>query len=147
MADMSAEARAETTARGAWRGMALCALSMAVFAVQDAVTRTLVGGTAPLDPAQIMSVRLWVFAAVTIAWAARRGRLVAVFRPARPGLQAVRALLSALEMVTVAWALKYLGLAETHALFASFPLMAVPMAAVFLGERIDGGRLLAVLAG
>jgi drug/metabolite transporter (DMT)-like permease len=127
-----------------WLGMLLCALSMATFALQDAVTRAIVHAMAP---AQIMSVRLWIFALGALAVAVWRRRLWQVLRPRRPFLQALRALLSALEMVTVAFALRYLGLAETHALFATFPLMAVLMAGPVLGERLTPTRLSAVLLG
>ena len=125
-------------------GMALCALSMFVFAVQDSFTRLVVGTLSPLS---VMMVRLWIFAAFAILLAAWRGRLRAAFRPRRPVLQAFRALFSAAEIVTIAWALKYLGLAEAHSLFASFPLMAALMARLALGERLPPWRLLAILAG
>ncbi len=125
-------------------GMALIALAMAVFAVQDAFTRVLVRD---ISPPQVMMVRLWVFAAVMLGWAAWQGRLGEALRPRRPFLQAARAAFSALEIITVAWALKYMGLAETHALFASFPLMAALMARLALGERLDGGRMAAIAAG
>ena len=130
--------------RRPWLGMALCALSMATFAVQDAVTRAIVHA---VPAAQIMTVRLWIFAAGALLVAAWRGRLAAVLRPRRPALQALRAAFSAFEMVTVALALKSLGLAETHALFAVFPLLAVVMAVPVLGERLTRARLLAVLVG
>ncbi len=125
-------------------GMAFIALSMAIFAVQDAMTRVLV---AHIAPPQIMMVRLWVFAAGALGVAALQGRLGQVLRPRRPGLQFLRAAFSALEIVLIAWALQYLGLAEAHALFASFPLMAALMAAVALGERIGGARAAAIAAG
>jgi len=114
-------------------GMVLCAVAMAVFAVQDSFTRVLV---ADIAPQQIMAVRLWIFALGALAWAAWRGVLPAVLRPARPVLQVIRASFSAFEMVTIALALKYLGLAEAHSLFASFPLMAAVMARFVLGERL-----------
>ncbi len=125
-------------------GMALCALAMAVFAVQDSFTRVLV---ADIAPQQIMMVRLWIFALGALAWAAWRGVLPLVLRPARPVLQVMRAAFSAFEMVTIAWALKYLGLAEAHSLFASFPLMAAVMARIVLGERLPAWRVLAIVAG
>ena len=125
-------------------GMFFITLSMAIFAVQDAMTRVLVEA---ISPPQIMMVRLWVFAAGAMAYAGWKGRLRAALNPARPGLQFVRASFSALEIVMIAWALKYLGLAEAHALFASFPLMAALMAVFVLGERLGVARLAAILAG
>ncbi len=125
-------------------GMALCALAMAVFAIQDSFTRVLVTDIAP---PQIMMVRLWIFALGALTWAAWRGVLPLVLRPARPMLQVARAAFSAFEMVTIAWALKYLGLAEAHSLFASFPLMAAVMARFVLGERLPTWRTIAILAG
>ncbi len=124
--------------------MALCALAMGVFAVQDAFTRLLVD---EVSAWQIMSVRLWAFAAGALMVAAWRGRLVVALKPRRPGLQVARAAFSAFEMVAVALALKSLGLAETHALFAIFPVLAMIMAAVVLGERLTARRWLAVALG
>ena len=125
-------------------GMALCTLAMAVFAVQDAFTRVLVQTIAP---SQIMMVRLWAFAAVMVLFAIYKGRLWQALRPARPGLQILRAAFSAFEVVVVGFMLKYMGLAEAHALFASFPLMAALMAFAVLGERLSAARAGAILAG
>ncbi len=125
-------------------GMALCALAMAVFAMQDSFTRYLV---ISVSPWQIMAVRLWAFAIGTLAYAAWQRRLASVLQPRRPWLQMARAAFSAFEMVTVAMALKNLGLAETHALFAIFPILASLMAVPILGERLDRYRLFATAVG
>ena len=142
------ETPAVLDARHHWRrariGMALCALAMAVFAVQDAFTRYLV---ASVSPWQIMAVRLWAFALGALLYAAWQGRLFTVLKPQRPWLQMARAAFSAFEMVTVAMALKALGLAETHALFAIFPILAALMAVPVLGERLNRHRLLATVIG
>ncbi len=44
-------------------------------------------------------------------------------------------------------AFRYLPLADTHAIAATSPLIVIALGALFLGERVDTARWLAVLAG
>jgi drug/metabolite transporter (DMT)-like permease len=45
------------------------------------------------------------------------------------------------------WALSHLSLANTYAITLSAPLLVVPFAALFLGEKADGHTWVAILAG
>ncbi|WP_313464625.1 DMT family transporter, partial [Pseudomonas nitroreducens] len=68
-------------------------------------------------------------------------------RSASPWQQVVRALLGVGEIALFGLALRYLGLAETHALYAVFPLMTLGLARLLLGERLVGRQWLAAAVG
>jgi drug/metabolite transporter (DMT)-like permease len=124
-------------------GALLTALSMLLFAVMDAMSKLLVRDY-PVSEA--MCIRYAIFAAFAL-WMARRRGIRLVAHSAKPWLQAARSLLAVIEGATFVVALRYLPLADTHALAASSPLMVVAMSAPLLGERIGVHRWLSVLAG
>lgn len=132
------------TDAGIQRGIGLCLLSMLVFASQDAITKVLVQDFAV---AQFIMVRYWVFVAFALGYAHWRGGLAAAVRTRHPWLQLLRSLLSVGEIAIFSLGLRYLGLAESHALFAVFPLLAMALAGVVLGEFIGLRRWLAATIG
>jgi S-adenosylmethionine uptake transporter len=71
-----------------------------------------------------------------------RGRL-----PRPSLLQAVRGLLLAVATLCFFWALTYMPLADTAAIFFVEPLLLTLISAAFLGEPIGWRRLLAVVVG
>lgn len=115
------------------RGIGLCLMAMLVFASQDGITKFLVKD---FSVAQLLMVRYWVFIAVAIGFLAWRGGVSAAARSNLPRLQVVRSLLAIGEAALFGWGLKYLGLAESHALFAVFPLLTLAFAGLALGELI-----------
>ena len=125
-------------------GIALMTLSTAVFAAQDAVTKSL---TATLPAGQIVCVRFAFFLAFACLLASRQGGVRRAFRSAVPGRQLLRCLLMCSEIALFAYALRFLGLAEIHALFACFPLVVAALSVPVLGERVGPRRWFAVLAG
>lgn len=126
------------------KGVLLCLAAMLVFASQDAVTKMLVQ---EMSVAQVVLVRYWVFAMFAIIWVTRTSTIRHALRSVRPKLQVFRSLLSIAEIAIFNLALRYLGLAESHALMAVFPLMAIALAAPILGERVSRNCWLAVMAG
>ena len=126
------------------RGIVICILAMASFACMDAMTTFVVKQYAP---SQILMLRYAVFTWCALAYVNRTTGIRKAFSSARPGLQFVRSMLLTLEAGVMAVALGKLGLAETHALFAVFPLMATALAALVLGEQVGWRRRIAVLAG
>lgn len=125
-------------------GIALCLLSMFIFACQDGLTKVLVRH---LPVSELVMVRYWVFVLFALIVCRSQGGLRAASRSANPWLQVVRALLGVGEIALFGIALRYLGLAETHALYAVFPLMALGLARVFLGERLVARQWLAAAVG
>ncbi|MBL0845940.1 DMT family transporter [Pseudomonas mediterranea] len=126
------------------RGIALCLTSMLVFASQDGITKFLVK---EFSVAQLLMVRYWVFVVCVVGYLAWKGELRGAVRSKLPGLQVVRSLLALGEAAIFGWGLKYLGLADCHALFAVFPLLTLALAGVFLGEFIGLRHWVAALVG
>ncbi|MDH1011093.1 DMT family transporter [Pseudomonas nicosulfuronedens] len=125
-------------------GIALCLLSMLIFACQDGITKVLVRH---LPVAELVMVRYWVFVLFALVVCRSQGGVRAASRSASPWRQVVRSLLGVGEIAVFGLALRYLGLAETHALYAVFPLMTLGLARVFLGERMVGRQWLAAAVG
>ena len=125
-------------------GVVLCLTALFVFACQDGVTKVLIRD---YSVAQIVMVRFWVFAAFAVVFVSMRGGVAAATRSRRPMLQMVRSLLFVGEIALFAFGLHYLGLAESHALFATFPLIATALAIPILGEKVGWRRWIGVAVG
>lgn len=133
-----------STPAGTAQGIGLLVVSTLLFAAQDAVTYHLMQTMAA---PQIAAVRYFFFAGFAIFYAARNGGLGRAARARRPGLQILRGVLLASELMVFATAIKRLGLAEIHALFACSPLLVTVLSVPLLGETIGWRRWLAVLFG
>jgi drug/metabolite transporter (DMT)-like permease len=125
-------------------GILLCLLSMLIFAAQDGITKVLVRD---LPIMQLVMVRYWVFLLFAIAYCTYRGGVRNASRSRHPFLQIIRALLGVGDIVLFGIGLRYLGLAEMHALYAVFPLMTLGLAGLFLKEYIGLRRWLAAGVG
>ena len=125
-------------------GVVLCLTALLVFACQDGVTKVLIRD---YSVAQIVMVRFWAFAAFALVFVSMRGGVAAAARSRRPLLQIFRSLIFVGEIALFAFGLHYLGLAESHALFATFPLIATALAIPILGEKVGWRRWLGVAIG
>ncbi len=119
-------------------------LATFVFALQDAITKTL---TTVLPVSQILVVRFSAFALMALYLAHRQVGLRAAFASVVPGLQISRCLLMCAEIALFAYVLRFLGLAQIHALFACFPLFVAALSVPLLGEKVGWRRWLAVIIG
>jgi drug/metabolite transporter (DMT)-like permease len=124
-------------------GALLTALGMLLFAVTDAMSKLLVRDYSVSEALWIRYI-IFVLFSLWIAWPLG---IRSVARSAKPWLQAARSLLAVIEGATFVVALRYLPLADTHAVAAASPLIVVGMSAAWLGERIGVRRWLAVLVG
>lgn len=116
-----------------------------VFATQDGLSRHL---AETYNTFMVVMVRYWFFAAFVIAIAARQpGGLVAIAQTQQLGLQIFRGLLLAGEILVAVYGFTLIGLVDSHAVFASYPLMVAALAGPFLGEKAGWRRWLAILAG
>lgn len=115
-----------------------------LFASQDAITKHL---TQTLDVVQIINIRFFFFSIFAIAFALRQNGLKAAINSSAPGLQIFRGLLICAEIALFAYTLRYLGLAELHAIFACFPLIVTLLSVPILGEAVGWRRGLAVFVG
>jgi len=125
------------------RGITLILLAMAIFAAQDAVIKHL---AASYSTPQILWVRYVIFAGFALALALRKRPLAQVLKCARPGFQILRSLAILGDMALFVIAVRLLPLADTHALIATFPLITMALAVVFLKEQVGLRRWLAIVA-
>lgn len=122
----------------------MCAVSL-IFALQDGFSRVL---GANYSPILIVMLRYWVFAAFVIALVARQpGGLKRAVRTRRPVTQILRGVILAAEVVIMVEAFVRLGLVETHAVFAVYPLLVAALSGPILGERVGWRRWSAIGIG
>lgn len=126
-------------------GIALMIATSIVFAGQDGISRHL---AAEYNVYMIVMIRYWFFAIFVITIASRKaGGVVAVASSSRPMVQIFRGLLLAVEIcVMVTW-FTLLGLVESHAVFAAYPLLVAALSGPILGERVGWRRWLAIAIG
>lgn len=125
-------------------GITLVIAAMFSFATQDAFTKTL---AADYAAPQIVWVRYLFYTVFALAFSMRKRPLRQLLKSNAPWLQVARSLLILAEIATFVVAVRYMSLAEVHAIIATFPLMVTAIAALFLGERVGIRRWMAVLAG
>ena len=125
-------------------GALLTVLAMLCFASMDTIAKWLV---ADYSIGQMMWIRYGIFCVFAWLVVRRRGGLRVAFRTSRPWLQGGRALLAVVESAVFVLAFRYLPLADTHAIAATSPLIVIALGALFLGEKVDAARWIAVAAG
>ena len=132
------------TADNTRAGIALMIATTFVFAMQDGISRHLAG---TYNVLMVVMIRYWFFAAFVIAISARQGGIAAVARTSQPVLQIFRGLLLAAEVCVMVAAFTLLGLVESHAVFASYPLLVAALSGPVLGERVGWRRWAAIGVG
>jgi len=102
------------------------------------------GLTDSLAPGQITWGRFFfqLLILLPLVWISHSGRI-----PRPTFAQLLRGFLLALASVAYFWALAYMPLADSAAIFFVEPLILTVMSAIFLGESIGWRRLLAVVVG
>lgn len=125
-------------------GILLMVLAMAVFATQDGFSRHL---AAEYNVFVVVMLRYWFFAAFVIAIARRQGGVRAVAKTAQPVLQIGRGILLAAEICVMVAAFVLLGLVESFAVFACYPLLVALLSGPILGERVGPWRMCAIAVG
>ena len=100
------------------------------------------------DVMTVVMVRYWFFAGFVIAISAmREGGIRRVARTRQPGLQIFRGVLLVAEICVTVLSFVWLGLIESHAIFAIYPLLLAALAGPMLGEYVGWRRGLAILVG
>jgi drug/metabolite transporter (DMT)-like permease len=127
------------------KGILLMIATSAVFAAQDGLSRHLAG---TYNVWMVVMIRYWFFAAFVLLVAQRRaGGLAAAARTGHPWLQAARGLLLALEICVMVTGFVLLGLVESHAVFAAYPLLVAALSGPVLGEQVGWRRWTAIAIG
>lgn len=126
-------------------GVMLMISAVLIFAIQDGFSRYL---AAEYNVIMIVMIRYWFFAAFVIAIAKRQaGGVRAAARTTQPILQGARGVLLAAEICVSVIAYVLLGLVETHAVFACYPLLVAALSGPILGEQVGWRRWLAIAVG
>ncbi|HEY9038209.1 MAG TPA: DMT family transporter [Roseovarius sp.] len=126
-------------------GILLMLATTLVFAIQDGLSRHLAG---EYNVFMVIMIRYWFFAAFVLTISKRKaGGLRAAARTTQPVLQAFRALLLVTEICMIVLAFTLLGLVETHAVFACYPLLIAALSGPVLGEHVGWRRWTAIGIG
>ncbi len=126
-------------------GIWLMIATTLVFALQDGISRHL---ASEYNVFMVTTVRYWFFAAFVIAVARRsEGSVRAAARTSQLGLQILRGVLLALEICIMVAAFVQLGLVESHAIFAAYPLLVAALSGPILGEKVGWRRWVAIGIG
>ena len=116
-----------------------------VFAMQDGLSRHLAG---EYNVFMIIMIRYWFFASFVIVVAARKaGGIRKAAATKQPFVQAFRGVLLALEVCVMVTAFVVLGLVESHAVFAVYPLLIAALSGPVLGETVGWRRWAAIGIG
>jgi drug/metabolite transporter (DMT)-like permease len=131
----------QNTKLGIW----LMIFTATIFAAQDGISRYL---AETYNVWMVVMIRFWVFAAVVLALAARTpGGIRAASRTVFPKLQILRGLILVAEICVMVVGFVALGLIESHAVFAVYPLLVAALSGPFLGEKVGWRRWAAIGAG
>jgi drug/metabolite transporter (DMT)-like permease len=126
-------------------GIMLMIATTFVFAVQDGISRHLAENYKVI---MIVMIRYWFFAAFVITIATRQsGSIRAAAATKQPILQITRGTLLALEICVMVSAFVLLGLVESHAIFACYPLLIAALSGPVLGEKVGWRRWVAIGIG
>ena len=116
-----------------------------VFAAQDGISKHL---AQEYNVLMVVMIRYWFFAAFVLTVAKRRaGGLRQAAATAQPLLQIFRGSLLAIEICVTVAAFALLGLIESHAIFACYPLLIAALSGPILGEAVGWRRWVAIGAG
>lgn len=127
----------------ALRGILLMFIALGVFTLMDTIGKYL-SRFYPVPG--LVWARYAINILMLLAFLAWRGELRSV-RTARPGIQVARGLLLGMATLLYFTALSRMPLAEASAIAFVLPLFVAVLAVPMLGERLDAGRLAAILVG
>ncbi|WP_319825552.1 DMT family transporter [Thalassovita sp.] len=126
-------------------GILLMIATTFVFALQDGISRHLAG---QYNVLMVVMIRYWFFAAFVMVVGARKaGGLGRAAATSQPWLQGFRAVLLVAEICVAIWGFTILGLVESHAVFACYPLLIAALSGPVLGEQVGWRRWSAIGVG
>ena len=126
-------------------GIFLMVTTTIVFASQDGLSKYL---ATEYNVYMVVMIRYWFFAAFIMTISSRKpGGVKQVAKTKTPLLQIFRSLVLVAELCVTVLAFTLLGLAETHAIFASYPLIIAMLSGPILGEHVGWRRWLAICVG
>ncbi len=126
------------------RAIFLTLVTIAVFGVQDAISKILVQDYSSF---QITMMRYWGFAVFALVMVMRQAPLRQAFRSKVPAWQVLRGLLLMADIWLFALALRTVPLGELQAITVIYPLLVTLFAIPILGEKVGIFRFVAVGVG
>ena len=128
---------------GSGRGVAAMFIAVAAFSFMDALLKLFASHYPPMQVTAIRGAASLPFVLLPLWYAGRLAEL----RPQRIGLHIVRGLIGIVMLATFVLALREGSLAAVYSIYMAAPLLIAAMAAIWLGERVDSGRWLAIVVG
>lgn len=126
-------------------GFLYALVAFTIFAAQDGISKHL-GSAYP--PVFIAMLRYWAFAIFVLVMAARSpGGIRGAAMAKRPLLQAGRGILLAVQIVLAIFSFTIVGLAQSHSIMASAPLIVAALSVPLLGEKVGWRRWCAIFVG
>ncbi|TGD95262.1 DMT family transporter [Methylobacterium nonmethylotrophicum] len=126
-------------------GVVLMMLAMLVFGSQDALSRLL---ATQYPVVVVLMLRFWFFGTCVLAWCAcRPGGVTRALSTRWPLLQGLRGILLAAQLILLVRGFTLIGLVESHAVFASYPLLITALAGPLLGEHVPARSWRALALG
>lgn len=126
-------------------GIWLMVVTTFIFAMQDGISRHLAEA---YNTYMVIMIRYWFFAAFVIAIARlQAGSIKKAAATTQPVVQGFRAAILALEVLVMVQGFVYLGLVESHAVFACYPLLIAALSGPVLGEYVGWRRWAAIGVG
>ncbi len=137
-------AAADVRADNIGRAITLTLITIAVFGIQDAVSKILVQTYSPF---QITMMRYWGFAAFALFLVMRQAPLRQALTSKVPAWQVLRGMLLMADIWFFALALRTVPLGELQAITVVYPLLVTLFAIPILGEKVGVFRFVAVGVG
>ncbi len=126
-------------------GILMMVTTTFIFAVQDGISQHL---AREYNVYMVVMIRYWFFAAFVMTVASRTaGGLRAAARTDQPLVQGFRAILLVAEICVMIFGFTLLGLVESHAVFACYPLLIAALSGPVLGESVGWRRWAAIGVG
>ena len=120
-------------------------VTMFIFAVQDGISSHL---AERYNTITVVMIRYWAFAGFVLLYSLFRYKSISkVAKTKKPFLQIARSVILVLEIITTVIAFVRLGLVQSHAIFACFPLIATALSVPILHETVGWRRWTAVGIG
>jgi drug/metabolite transporter (DMT)-like permease len=124
-------------------GIGLITLSFCLFGFTSAVTKIVLP---TYSVGQMMMIRSVIAVAILSPFIVRAG--IRAFRDMpRPRLQLARVVVSVVEVAMFFWAISYMPIADTVAIYLSGPLFVTLWSTLFLGEPVGWRRWTAIVIG
>jgi drug/metabolite transporter (DMT)-like permease len=125
------------------RGVTAMFIAVAAFSFMDALLKLFAAHYPPMQVAAIRGAASLPFVLVPLWYSGRLHEL----KPTRLGLHLARGALGVIMLGTFVLALREAPLASVYSIYMAAPLLIAALAAWWLGEKVDGGRWLAIVIG